>query len=232
MLEQVHLKDGTQAWVTQLRREDRDRLASGFAELSEETRRMRFLSPMKELSESMLDHLVDDVDGIDHVALVLVAEAEPDVFDPVALARMVRYEDAPEAADVAVTVKDSWQGRGIASALLEVLVRHRPEGVVRLVTEVQIDNAASLAMLRRLGPTEVESNGHGAYDVEVWLDAAGPPPSDAAPAMEAEAATEAGDGTEEGSLPTVPAVPLVRPRRDRQRHESLHTRDLLCPWLN
>lgn len=223
MLEQVQLRDGTQAWVTQLRRDDRERLASGFAELSEETRRLRFLSPMKQLSEAMLDHLVNDVDGIDHVALVLVAEVEPDVFDPVALARMVRYEDVAEAADVAVTVKDSWQGRGIASALLDVLVRHRPEGVVRLVTEVQNDNAASLAMLRRLGPTEVESNGHGAYDVEVLLTAATVSP---------DAESAPGDASADGTVtPTAPTVPLVRPKQDRRRRESLHTRDLLCPWL-
>lgn len=225
MLEQVQLRDGTQAWVTQLRRDDRERLASGFAELSEETRRLRFLSPMKQLSEAMLDHLVNDVDGIDHVALVLVAEVEPDVFDPVALARMVRYEDVAEAADVAVTVKDSWQGRGIASALLDVLVRHRPEGVVRLVTEVQNDNAASLAMLRRLGPTAVSSNGHGAYDVVVELAAAEEQsPESATPA---DATDEAGAADRSG-----PTVPVVRPARDAERHQSLHTRDLLCPWLS
>lgn len=218
MLEQVQLRDGTEAWITELRRDDRERLAAGFAELSDETRRARFLTPMTQLSESMLNHLVDDVDGIDHVALVLTAETSPDVFDPVAIARMVRYDDAPDAADVAVTVKDSWQGRGIASALLDVLVRHRPEGVVRLVTEVQDGNEASLAMLRRLGRTEAVANGHGAHDVEVHLTAAQPE----------------GDGDDtapsdaEGRAPT---VPLVRPSRDRERHQALHTRDLLCPWL-
>lgn len=220
MLEKVHLRDGTEAWITELRRDDRERLATGFAELSDETKRARFLTPMKQLSESMLKHLVDDVDGIDHVALVLTAETSPDVFDPVAIARMVRYDDAPEAADVAVTVKDSWQGRGIASALLDVLVRHRPEGVVRLVTEVQDGNEASLAMLRRLGPTEAVANGYGAYDVEVTLDAARVPEPKGG---------EDGAATATGAAPT---IPLARPTRNRERHQTLHTRDLLCPWLN
>lgn len=225
MLEQVQLRDGTDAWVTELHRKDRERLAAGFAELSEEARRARFLSPMKQLSETMLDHLVDDVDGIDHVALVLVAETETDVFDPVAIARMVRYDDVPDSADVAVTVKDAWQGRGIASALLDLLVRHRPEGVVRLVTEVQNDNAASLAMLRRLGPTAVSSNGHGAYDVVVELAAAEEQsPESATPA---DATDEAGAADRSG-----PTVPVVRPARDAERHQTLHTRDLLCPWLS
>ena len=76
----------------------------------------------------MLDHLVDDVDGVDHIALVLCAETSPDVYDPVALARMVRYADVTDAADLAVTVKDEWQGRGVATVLLEVLMRRRPAG--------------------------------------------------------------------------------------------------------
>lgn len=213
MLEQVRLRDGTEGWVTDLRRDDREQLATGFAELSDEAKRQRFLAPVERLSEAMLRQLVDDVDGIDHVALVLTAETSPDVFDPVAIGRIVRYDAAPETADVAVTVKDSWQGRGVATSLLAVLVAHRPAGVVRLVTEVQSDNSASLAMLKRLGPVEVEPNGHGAFDVVVDL---GPEPVS----------------------PTPPAsVPLVRPEaaeeseRDRERRRALQTRDLVCPWL-
>lgn len=103
------------------------------------------------LSDTMLEHLGDDVDGIDHVALVLCAEASPGVYDPVALARMVRYADVPDAADLAVTVKDAWQGRGVATALLEVLMRHRLVGVDRIVTGVFSDNSASVSMPSRGG---------------------------------------------------------------------------------
>lgn len=227
---QVTLRDGTPAWVLPLRREDKPLLVAGFDELSEETRRMRFLTPVARLSDSMLNHLVDDVDGVDHVAYALAAETEPGVFDPVAIGRMVRYEDEPDAADVAVTVKDAWQGRGIASALLKVLVDNRPEGVVRIVTEVVMGNEASLAMLRRLGPTEVQGNGYGAYDVEIALAAA-----------DGDVAETVGDA-ESPVVPDVvpPQVPVVRvrseaerrrPRIDRDRRRKLQTRDAVCPWL-
>ena len=99
----------------------------------------------------MLDHLVDEVDGVDHVALVLVVIGDDHKGVPVGLARMIRYADDPTAADVAVTVVDEWQGRGVATALLAELVRERPEGVTHIVTTVAADNAASLAMLARLG---------------------------------------------------------------------------------
>lgn len=117
----------------------------------------------------MLEHLVDEVDGIDHVALLLVVIDDDHVGTPVGVARMIRYEHEPTAADVAVTVIDEWQGRGVATALLAELVRERPRGVTHVVTTVEADNEASLAMLARLGtmtPTPFEDN---RIDVRVEL---------------------------------------------------------------
>ena len=227
VLREVRLRDGTPAIVLPLRHSDREQLVAGFEELTAETRRQRFLTPTSHLSDAMLAHLVDDVDFVHHVAYVLAVASDeaPGTYDPVAIGRMVRYEDEPDAADVAVTVKEAWQGRGIASALLQVLAEQRPEGVVRLVTEVASGNSASLAMLRRLGPTTVEANGYGVYDVEVRLFAAGAVADEDAPAS-----TE---------LPDV-GIPLARPRDvdahrrprvDRRRQQALHTRDAVCPWL-
>lgn len=222
MLEQVQLRDGTEAWVTALVPSDRDQLASEFADLSEETRRQRFLSPVSKLSETMLNQLVDGVDGVDHIAVVLTVETTPGTFDPVALGRMVRYPDAPDSADLAVTVKDAWQGRGVATTLLDILVRQRPVGVTRVVTEVSSDNAASMAMLRRLGPLVATPNGFGAEDVEITLNAA---------LADAELDAE----TETPALPRVELITLSGtpgPRIDRERRQHLHTRDLLCGWLS
>ena len=226
VLHEARLRDGTRAIVLPLRRSDRDRLAAGFRELSPETRRQRFLTPTSHLSDAMLAHLVDDVDFVDHVAYVLAVatEEDPATFDPVAIGRMVRYEDSPDTADVAVTVKERWQGRGVASVLLQVLTGQRPRGVVRLVTEVAAGNSASLAMLRRLGPTTVRTNGYGSYDVEVRLSAAGAVDEDETPT---EKLPPAGIAL---ARPTS-AHEHRRPRIDRRRQQALHTRDAVCPWL-
>lgn len=211
MIEQVTLRDGTDAFLVPLERTDRAQLAAEFETLSPESRRRRFLAPVRHLSDAMLEHLVDDVDGIDHVALVLCAETTPDVYDPVALARIVRYADVTDAADLAVTVKDEWQGRGVASALLDVLVRARPAGVTRIVTEVLKDNPASLAMLRRLGEVSLEDEGNGVYGVVVALadGAAASPPVDVPPGER--------------------QAPLLSDRRHRH---ALRTRDQVCPWFH
>lgn len=225
----VTLRDGTAAVVAPLRREDRDQLVAGFEELSPEARRQRFLAPTAHLSEAMLAHLIDDVDFVDHVAYFLAAETSPGTFDPVAIGRMVRYEDAPEGADVAVTVKDAHQGRGIASALLDVLARERPEGVVRIVTEVVAGNQASLAMLRRLGPTTVEANGYGAFDVEVELYAAGAVDPVETPDEEVVSPQSLG---EVGIAITRPRQgERRRPRMDRRAAQALKQRDIVCPWI-
>ena len=115
MIEDVTLADGTPAWVVPLQRADKERLAEEFQKLSPESRRRRFLTPVTHLSEQMLGHLVDDVDWIDHVAFVLCVGAEHEP-EPIAIARCVRYPSVPDAADLAVTVHDAWQGRGVASA--------------------------------------------------------------------------------------------------------------------
>jgi len=209
MIEQVTLRDGTDAFIVPLQRTDRAQLAAEFENLSPESQRRRFLAPVHRLSDAMLEHLVDDVDGVDHVALVLCAETAPGVYDPVALARIVRYADVTDAADLAVTVKDEWQGRGVATVLLDVLVRARPAGVRRIVTEVLKDNPASLAMLRRLGAVSLEDEANGVYGVVVELaddDATTPPDP---------------EPTRSG--------PLLRDPRHRP---ALRTWDQVCPWFS
>lgn len=219
MIEQVTLRDGTDAFVVPLERTDRAALVAEFETLSPESQRRRFLAPVRHLSDAMLDHLVDDVDGVDHIALVLCAETSPDVYDPVALARMVRYADVTDAADLAVTVKDEWQGRGVATVLLEVLMRRRPAGVDRIVTEVLQDNPASLGMLRRLGAVSLEDEGNGVYGVVVEL---APVATPVVTRVATPSPVPAGRG--EGR-PT----PLLHD--PRHRHE-LRTRDQLCPWFS
>ena len=226
MIEQVRLRDGTDAFVLPLQRTDKATLAAEFETLAPESRRRRFLEPVMHLSDTMLEHLVDDVDGIDHVALVLCAETSPDVYDPVALARMVRYADVPDAADLAVTVKDAWQGRGVATALLEILMRRRPVGVDHIVTEVFSDNRASVSMLCRLGHATVEDLGSGVSEVVV----------DLAP-LETSASVPRGVDTHPDTEATVlaPASAVEErtpPLRDHARRHALRTRDQVCPWFS
>lgn len=165
----VHLRDGTEAFVVPLLPANREALREEYQHLSAATRLSRFLAAVPELTDKMLGHLVDEVDGEDHVALVLLVLADDGTERPLGLARIIRYPDDPTAADLAVTVVDDWQGRGVATALLEVLMQRRPAGVERIVTFVDASNKASFAMLRRLGELEVGPPESGTQQVVVTL---------------------------------------------------------------
>ena len=166
----VRLRDGTRGLIRDVRVEDKPVLAAEYERLSPESRFHRFLSPVPHLTGGMLHHLVDEVDFIDHVALGMIVDESGEEPRPVGIARTIRYSDMPDAADVAVTVVDDYQGRGVATMLLAELMRRRPVGVRRLITVVSTDNRPSLAMLRRLGPTTVSNPSGGVVEVEVLLD--------------------------------------------------------------
>ncbi len=166
---ELRLRDGTRALTWTLLPEDRQALAEGYERLDAESKYHRFLHAMPHLGDALLDLLVDEVDGVDHVALVLFVLDEEGSGEPVGVARMVRDGEDPETADVAVTVLPQYRGRGVASTLLDELVLERPRGVSRILTHVTADNAASVRLLHRLGPTEVRPVGEGKMRVEVEL---------------------------------------------------------------
>jgi RimJ/RimL family protein N-acetyltransferase len=162
------LPDGTPVRMRGLVGADRQTLQDMYAAWSQVSRRGRFLAAPPRLTELTLDHLVDAVDQVDHVAIVLLAPAGQPDEAPVAVGRMIRYVDDPATADIGLAVADEWQGKGVGSTLARALVAHRPVGVTRLVTLVATDNRASLATLAGLGSVE-RMPVDGSYEVTVTL---------------------------------------------------------------
>jgi GNAT superfamily N-acetyltransferase len=148
---------------------DRQVLQDLYAALSHVSRHGRFRAAPPRLTDRSLDRLVDDVDQVDHVAVLLLAPAGRADEVPVGVGRMIRYAADPATADIALAVADDWQGRGVGSALAGALVRHRPHGVTRLSTVVGTDNTASLATLAGIGTVQRVLSGNGLYDVTVTL---------------------------------------------------------------
>ena len=169
MAVETALRDGTPAVVWPLLPGDREVLRAVWSRMSPESRFRRFFIDLPELGEDLLHLLVDTVDGVDHVALVLIALPADGTEEVAGIGRVVRDPDRPGVADVAVGVPDEWQGRGVATALLAELVSRRPAGVHRLATHVVAGNAASMAMLARLGELVVTGVDHGVNDVEIDL---------------------------------------------------------------
>jgi GNAT superfamily N-acetyltransferase len=121
----IVLRDGSHVLIRQVQSVDAPLLADGFARLSAASRWMRFLTPKKELSPAELSYFTD-LDHHDHEALGALDNGDG---RGVGIARFIRHADDPYAADLAVTIADDWQGRGLGSELLARLSdRARQEG--------------------------------------------------------------------------------------------------------
>jgi RimJ/RimL family protein N-acetyltransferase len=156
----VIIDGGLELLLRPLRPDDKRRIAQAFERLSPETRYRRFFAPLPRLSEQDLRYLTE-VDHHDHEALAAV---NPENGAIVGVARYVRSDD-PTEAEVAVVVGDPWQGRGVATALLQRLVaRAREEGIDHFVALVMSDNTDALELFRHLAPgsshTRRSASGH------------------------------------------------------------------------
>jgi GNAT superfamily N-acetyltransferase len=166
--EHVALRDGSQVLVRQVRRTDAALLADGFARLSLFSRWARFLGPKRELTPAELRFLTD-VDHYDHEAIGALSVAGQ---QGVGVARYVRSVEDPHSAEVAVTIVDEWQGRGLGTHLMCRLIgRARHNGIVRFTALAAADNVAVHALLSGLGLDLVRvSEEFGVVEYDIALD--------------------------------------------------------------
>jgi RimJ/RimL family protein N-acetyltransferase len=166
---ELTLRDGSEVRVEPIRPEDKDALARGFEQLSEQSRYRRFLAPMDRLSPTMLAYLTE-VDHHDHEALIAFDGGSRDV---VGVARYVRGEGT--SAEAAVTVGDDWQGRGLGTALTSLLAgRALEEGIDRFTALLLAENKEMIALLESVGHVTVTGRDSGTLQVEVPLEAERP----------------------------------------------------------
>lgn len=150
--EQVELKDGTEVTLRLLRPHDRGLLKKGFDQLSSETRYRRFLGSKASLSETELDYLCD-IDNVDHIA---IAAIHATTGEGLGVARAVRLKQGGDVAESAVTVIDSFQGKGLGRYLLEHLVRAAVERDIRKFRNTLFaQNKPMRSLIDALGEAEV-----------------------------------------------------------------------------
>lgn len=138
--------------IRPLRDGDTATVARVFARLGERSRELRFCGAKPRLSDVELSHLAR-VDGDHHV---LVAYVDGD-GDAVGIARIAR---SGSSAEIAFTVADAHQGRGIGSTLArELAADARAAGITSLVATVCGDNPRVVALLARLGSLAVTWSG-------------------------------------------------------------------------
>jgi RimJ/RimL family protein N-acetyltransferase len=152
----ITLRSGHQVRIRAVRPDDGPGLAEAFEQLSETSRYRRFFSVKPHLSEQSLAYFTN-VDHRDHEALVAVA---PDSGKLVGVTRFIRDPREPDQAEVAVTVIDSWQRRGLGTALLHDLAqRAAEEGIRQFTADILAENQPMLTLAHRFGQAETTSSG-------------------------------------------------------------------------
>jgi GNAT superfamily N-acetyltransferase len=140
-----------------------------FDGLGPRSRYLRFHGPKPRLTASDRAYLAG-ADGRDHLGLVALS---PD-GEPLGLARCVRLNEDPAAAELAAEVVDSWQRRGIGSSLVVRLARRAAGvGIERLVANVLADTALPGTLLRHGWCTTATDGPTVTLEAPVWTVARG-----------------------------------------------------------
>lgn len=167
------LRDGSRVRIRQGGSSDRELLRRGFERLSPESRYRRFLTPMPELTEDVLRYLTE-IDHHDHESMIALEE---ETGEGLGVARYVRDPDRPEAAEVAVTVIDDWQGRGLGTLLLEVIsARAREDGITTFTALMLATNKEMMDLFNRLDPVRITDQAAGTVEIEVSIPPVGVAP--------------------------------------------------------
>ncbi len=165
------LRDGASISLRAVGPEDRACIARGFERLSAASRLSRFLMPMQRLDGPMLDYLTA-IDGSRHLAVAACTDpASSGDVEPVGLARCVRLDGEPDVAEIAVTVMDPWQRRGVAPVLVSQLARWADAVAIRKFRALfGYDNRAITRLIAGAGIALVpDGSGMLRADIEVPL---------------------------------------------------------------
>lgn len=173
--EVIRLRNGSEARIRPVRKGDKDLLAAIVEASSADSRYRRFHAPKPSLTTADLRYLTE-LDHRDHEALIAVDRRGI----ARGVARYVRVADGGATAEVALLVRDDWQGSGLGPALLRRLAeRARRTSIDHFRAVMQADNGRARRLFERLGPARAIEHLGGTLAIEIDLRRAAVPPSTA-----------------------------------------------------
>jgi GNAT superfamily N-acetyltransferase len=147
------LCDGTPVGIRAIRSGDKAKLTEHFHQLKAASRYQRFFGYRKALTPHELRHFTAP-DFLSHVALVATVNEGTGLERLVGDSCYVVLPDRPAAAELALSVVDDYQRRGIGTILLDHLLRLAEQTAVqRLEADVLASNGVALRFFTRRGFT-------------------------------------------------------------------------------
>jgi RimJ/RimL family protein N-acetyltransferase len=160
--EHVRLKDGADIVLRPVEPGDRDELRIGFEHLSAVSRFRRFGRRVDHLSSRELAEMTN-VDHESHEAIAALVAA---TGEGIGIARYIRAPDDPLQAEFTCTVADSWQRRGVGTALIERLAaRARAAGIERFTTSIVVGNEPARRLLAHVADEVSEHREGGTVEI-------------------------------------------------------------------
>ena len=165
VLNTYKLSDNTLIGIGFVGPEDEERLISGFKKLSQQTKLYRFNCCKNELSTKEKEYLLN-IDNFNHLAIGAV-DLDKSYDVGIGLARYIREKEDPTRAEVAITVIDEYQNKGIGTYLFkELFIYANKNGVRTLTSYVLKENVKMIKILDKIGFKVKEDCGNQ-YRIEV-----------------------------------------------------------------
>lgn len=143
------LDDGTPVLIRPLQPNDKEDILSGFQRISPHSRYLRYNSVAAKLTEDDLNTLTCPNEQ-QCLALGAADLSKPGLYG-MGVARYMRCSDEPKTAEIAIVVVDEYQGRGLGSLMLDLLIAiARKNGFLNLCGYVLSENRAMIRMLKRV----------------------------------------------------------------------------------
>jgi GNAT superfamily N-acetyltransferase len=147
--ENVTLRDGSKVFVRPIRPDDEPMMRDMFYDFSEQTKYLRYHASLKSMPHNRLQ-VFCNVDYRTEMALVSLF-GPPGNEQVVGVGRYMRDAEG-DTAEVAFTVRDDWQRKGLGSYFFERLVQiGRENGISTFHAYVLVENSGMLKIFHRSG---------------------------------------------------------------------------------
>lgn len=162
--EEIVARDGTHLLLRPLRLTDEAKITDFFYSLSDVTVYRRWMSARKRMPRRDVLYYLD-VDYRKNVAIVLETQVEGTEPEIIGVARY-HLDQATNLAEVAFTIRDAWQGKGLGTLLLQKLIRiAKARGLEGFTASVLADNRGMLHVFHRAGLQLQSRLDEGVYEL-------------------------------------------------------------------
>lgn len=150
--QEFELEGGRRATLRAIRPEDAALEQEFVRRLSEQSRFLRFMFGLQDLTPAMLSKFTQ-IDYDRELALIVVLHSAQGPQQQIGVARYITFPDG-ETCEFAIVVSDEWQGRGVARRLFDKLIAAARDRGLRLMTGVTLrENTRMIDLSRSLGFT-------------------------------------------------------------------------------